>query len=58
MIRRPLNTNEGNEYIGINYWTGTLKYILHARRTGIHNPKGKSTKDTNKPVFSSLQLVC
>ena len=34
----------------------TLKYIPHARRTNIHNPKGQNTKDANERAFSSLQL--
>ena len=55
MTTRPLNTNEENEYITINYSTNTLKYIPHARRTNIHNPKGQNTKDTNEWAFSSLK---
>lgn len=43
-ITLPLNTNEENEYITINYTSDTLKYIPHARRTSTNNPKRKKYK--------------
>ena len=40
----------------VNYSTSTLKYIPHARQTTIQKSQRAKTKDTNKRVFSSLQV--
>ena len=40
-LTRPL---DAIKYITINYSTNMLKYIPHARRTNVQNPKGQKQK--------------